>query len=126
MAENTEIFLNSKSIQAPSGTSWDNGEMTGKYAVVDSTFGPLWFYIVSNWSDSLTVLGDTEATGIQDGDYFEIWSLRPDDADASPVVDTGDDSVAPEFDIEGVPRADITGAGDVGTATDMGAYELFL
>ena len=43
--------------------------------------------------------------------------------DDSQCIDMGTDFYGITFDIKGNPRWDISGVGDTGTLTDMGAYE---
>jgi hypothetical protein len=50
---------------------------------------------------------------------FNLYWLNP----TSQCIDTGADFYGMTFDIEGNPRWDITGVGDLGTLTDIGAYE---
>ncbi len=113
------------SVQAPAGTSWSPGEMAGKYVVFDTSDGDIWYYVLDNSMDTLIVPGDIEANGsVATNNLFEIWSLRPGSI-SSPLIDTGTDTNAPEFDLDGVPRMDVPSIGDPGTVTDIGAYEFF-
>lgn len=110
----TEIFT--------TNGSWAPGDLIGLFVRLeaDSALGEIWAPIAANTANSILVWGDLTAH-VRVGLAYEIFDLRL--SSSSPCIDTGDDTQAPAFDIDGVPRVDVLGVGTTGTSSDRGAYE---